>query len=730
MFRPSLSRLLCDGNRPCVDQVCSFLDPVLKSNTEVQSNLEKLADAVEDYMEDFWIKLEDREDVLVELLEKTKAENFQLQADVQLREDECNVLHYRLEQAEATVRESETELENLKKDLAELERVQANGLEHEARANSLQEACEKLEVDTTAKAALARDLEVRLQHSQEALLSEQEKHKIHTQELQELIQQHDEAARSAQEAAIEVVRQEITHDMEIAKGKINMRLQQAEKESTALKKELEATRRQVSMVQETNKRADTAVNQLRSELETAQANASRLGEEANEKNMEIQKAFDHTSAQVTDLEAKVAEKERELAQLSGDAQAYDKQVQKALGSLKEWAKSHESVKGLFSELRKAQTGELAGLEPKLKAILEIDLLHQAIFQYCQNQGRSVPNGDGRTADGPIAKEDAGLDLLPNSAPELVPPKSLAARVLDQVARRVTIQSPSRGAPSPNPPSVLAEQEHRRSANPPRSIMKVSTQSSIDEDENGSDQGATAQSYNPPSRGSFGLRTFKRLQVARASDGEAREQVTQENGALTRGDFARAPYNRPVLGSKSRAEGIDSNAGSRAEREPKKRKHGHARKTEKSANQASAGTERMTRSFVRNFPPAECQRSQDSDFQDPTSAPHKKARSNTGDPISPFRSSYFRHTASTLGREARRGKHSQHGDVVVVSVERKASHPSKNSSQDAPSPGHPRNRSSQQNDESQDPITQSQNERSENAVPTHRGKGLSGYYTNL
>jgi hypothetical protein len=38
------------------------------------------------YMEEFWMKLENREDVLVELLEKTKAENAQLQEDVQLRE--------------------------------------------------------------------------------------------------------------------------------------------------------------------------------------------------------------------------------------------------------------------------------------------------------------------------------------------------------------------------------------------------------------------------------------------------------------------------------------------------------------------------------------------------------------------------------------------------------------------------------------------------------------------
>lgn len=730
MFRPSLSKSPCGVNRPCADQICSFLDPVLKSNTEIQSNLEKLADAVEDYMEDFWMRLEDREDVLVELLEKTKAENAQLQADVQLREDECNVLSYRLEQAEATARQSEKELENLKNDLAELERAQANDIEQAARADSLHEACEKLKVDVTAKAAVARDLEVRLQHCQAALLIEKEQQKTHTQELQKLIEQRDEAARVAQEAAIEVARQEITHDMGIAKEKISMRLKKAEEESTALKKELDATRQQVSMVQETNKRADTAVNQLRSELETAQATANRLGEEVNEKDMEIQKAIDHSSTQVTELEAKVAEKERELAQLWEDAEAYDKRVQRALDSLKEWTKSHQAVKGFFSELRRAQGGDLDGVEPKLKAILEIDMLHQAIFQYCQAQGRLVPNGDGGTADEPIANEDAGVDLLPSSPPEQVPPKSLAARVLDQAARRVTIRSPSHGAPSPKPPSVLAEQEHRRSANPPRSIMKVSTQSSINEDEDVSEKGATAQSHSPPSRGSFGLRTFKRLQVARARDGEVREQIVQNNGTFTRSDFTRAPYNRLVSGMKPRVESLVSHAGTRAGREPKKRKHDNLRGAEPSPKHASVGTEETPRRLIQHLSPPECQVSQDDDFPGPPSAPRKRARKNTGDSISPVRSFYFKQSASTAGREAKRKGHNQHGAEDVVSGGRKASLPLKDSSQDAQSLDYPRHRSSQKNEDSQDSITHSQGERSEPPVPTRRTNPLPWYYKSL
>jgi hypothetical protein len=729
MFRPSPSKSPHSVNGLCADQIRSFLNPVIKSNTEIQSNLEKLADAVEDYMEDFWMKLEDREDVLVELLDKTKAENAQLQADVQLRQDEYNVLSYRLEQAGAAARQREKDLEDLKNEIAELEQAQAHEIEQAVRANSLHEDCEKLKVDVTAKAAVARDLEVRLQHCQAALQTEKEQHKKHSQELQKLIKQRDESARVAQEAAIEVARQEITHDMGIAKEKISIRLKQAEAESTALKKELDAARQQVSMIQETNKQADTTANELRSELETAQANADRLGKEVNEKDTEIQKVIGHSSTQVTDLEAKVAEKERELAQLSEDAQKYDRQVQKALDSLKEWTKSHQAVKSFFSELRKARGGDLDGVEPKLKAILEIDMLHQAIFQYCQAQGRWEPNDDRRTADEPIANEDAGVDSLPSSPPKQMAPKSLATRVLDLVGRRVTIRSPSHGAPSPKPPSVSAEQEYRRSANPPRSIMKASSQSNIIEDEDLNELGANPQSISRASRGSFGHRTFKRSLVPRVRDAEAQEQIVQDIGTITRSDFVRAPYNRPVSGTKPGAESLVSHDGTRVGREPKKRKQGNRRGEGTPSNPASVGAENP-RLLIQHLTPPEGRVSHGDEFQDPPSAPRKRAHKNSGDSISPVRNLYFIQSASTAGSETRRKGQDQHGAEDEVSGGRTALLPPEDSSQDTQLLDYPRHRSSHQNEDSQDSITHSQRERSEPAVPTRRARGLPWYYKSL
>lgn len=697
---------------------------MLRSNTEIQSNLDKLADAVEDYMEDFWMKLEDREDVLVELLEKTQEENGQLQADVQLREEECSILSFRLEEAGVAVRQSERELDSLRTDIAELERAQADDMEQAERANSLHEECEKLKMDVTAKAAVSRGLEVRLQHCQEALENEKEQHKTHTQTLQKLIDRHDENARVAREAAVELARQEVTHDMGIAKEKLSMLLKQTEAERLAFKQELDATRQQVSMAQEKQNRADTTVNELRSELETAQANANRLGKEVHEKDLEAQKVIDHSLKEVADLEAKFAQKERELAQLSEDAQTYEKKVQKALDDLKEWAKGHQAVEGFFSELRKAQGGDLHGVGPKLRAILEIDILHQAIFRYCQGQGGLTPDVERPRADEPVASQDAGVDLLPGSSPEPAPRLSLAARVLDQIGRRVTIRSPSHSVPSPNPPSVSAEQEHRRSANPPRSIMKASSHSNIVKDE---DLDTTAEPVSLPTRGSFGRRAFKRLQVARASDAEVREQTVQDNDTITRSDFIRAPYNRPVSGAKTRAENV-SESGARVGRESAKRKQGGRRGSDSTAKRASGSTEEQSsRPVFQHLSPPECQVSQGDELQEPPSAPRKRARKNTGDSISPVRSSYFEQSGFNAERETKKKGHKQHRAEGVDSGGRGASLAPKDSSQDTQLLDYPRQRSSQLGEDSQDSINHSQKGRSEPAGPAHQPRRRPWYF---
>lgn len=692
-------------------------------------------------MEDFWMKLEDREDVLTELLEQTQADNAQLQADVELREDECTALLGRLEEADAATRQREKDLENLKNDIAELEQAQANNMEQAKRAESLHEDCEKLKVDIAARVAVAHDLETRLQQSQAARLNETEQHKKHTQELQNLMEQRDKAAQAAQEAAVEVTRQEVTREMGIAKEKISTLLKQAEVEIGALKDELNAAKKQVSVVEETKKRADTTVDTLRLELKTTQAKANRLGEEASEKDSEVQKAFQRNSKQVADLKAKVARKEKEIAQLSEDAQTYDTQVQKALDSLKEWTKGHQDVKVFISELGKAQDGHLDNIDPKLKAVLEIDMFHHAIFQYFQAQRRPIPVGDQGTAKESTAGKDIWADLPPSSPQERMPPKNLAARVLDQVSRRVTIRSPVQSASSPVPLSVSAEQEHRRSANPPKSIMKAISQGTTIEDEDLAEPRAAAQSSSLPSRGFFGRRTYKKPALAKRAlekpapqeDEERREQDGQDKAILTRTEFTRAPYNRPVSGIKTQAESVGIGDENLVGREPRKRKQADHGKVGLPSKRISVGSEKEKDGpgpFIHHLSPPGRQVSKGDEFQVAPNAPRKNTRRNSNvlDELnSPVPSFYFNQAVSTAGREARRKAPNHRGimDRALggprTSFVPRANPNSQDASQGSQSLDYPRRRSSGQDEDSQNSITHSQQVTREPAETPYRAR---------
>ncbi|KAL1867280.1 hypothetical protein Daus18300_006399 [Diaporthe australafricana] len=700
--------------------------------------MQKLAVDVEDYMEDFWLKLEAREDVLTELLEQTQADNIQLQADLQIREDERNGLLDRLEQAGSTIRQSERDLADLKDEIADLEQIQADGLQQTARADSLHEECEKLKVDIAAKAAVARDLETRLQQSQSALLQETEEHKRHTGELHKLMEQREEAARATQGAAVEVARQEVTRDMDIAREKISALLKQAEAETVTLKDELNAARHRLSTAEETNRRDSTTADELRSELETAHAEAIRLNEEADENEVEFRKAFEYNSAHVEDLQAQVAFKEKAIAQLSEDAQSYDRQAQEVLDSLKTWTHGQQGAKGFASELEKAQSGNLDGIDPKLKPLLEIDLLHKAIFQSFHAQRNSEQNEEQGVAQESVATKDIWADLPPSSPPEQNPPKGIAARVLDQLRRRVTVKSPSQSMPSPTPLSVLAEQEHRRSANPPKSIMKTTNQSIILGDEDLAEPVMAAQSSSLPTRGVFGRRTYARSAVAKKApeeDVESQEEHVREKSEFTRSIFTRPPYNRPVSGTNPRAENGAARHGSRVGREPQKRKQIDDQEAE-SPNKGTKTDQKKHKSMlsISHVSPPERQVGQADEFRVVPSAPRKR-RKNTnvlGEATSHARSLHFPQSTSSAERDATiPGRTPNNGvrDVTLgglkASLAPKAESSSQDGSQDPQSLFYRRRRSSQQNEDSHISVPRSQKMKIDSTGPPIRKRFTMG-----
>ncbi|KAK7736591.1 hypothetical protein SLS53_007023 [Cytospora paraplurivora] len=446
------------------------------SQAEAHADVKQLSDGLENYMEDFWMKLEDREDVLTELLEQVKAENEQLDIHLQFKEEEYSALFDRLSETEVIIRNREEELSALKDEIAVVEQAQADGIQEAARANLLHLECEKLKKDLAAKSTLASELQRRLQESELALTVQGQEHARSTEQLQNLLKQREEA-RASQNMAVESARQEAVLEMDKAKEALQMLLSQAEGDRATLKADLDTARQKISSMEDESVRGSATVKGLELELQMAQSRAVCLNVEATSKETEHQQMTKQHTMLIRDLEAKLTEKEKAVSQLSEDVLAYNKQAQKVLDVLKQWTLENKAVKELASQLEMAEHGDLDGIDPSFKPLLEIDMLHKAIFRYCQSQEGATPKA-AKTKHGIERrrgeKQEDRVDIQdhpPSSPPEPMPQYTVANKILDQF-RRVTIRSPSGIAPSPRPPSVNTEQARRRTGDQPRSIMKL------------------------------------------------------------------------------------------------------------------------------------------------------------------------------------------------------------------------------------------------------------------
>lgn len=548
----------------------SILDHVHSSHAEAQASVQKLTDSIEDYMEDFWAKLEDREDVLTELLEQIKAENEELEINLQLKDEECIALFERLSQTEAMIQQRENELRALKEEISEVEQAQARDVEEVAHAEVLRDKYEKLERDLAEKARFASELQSRLHESESARATQNQEHVKSTDQLQKLLQQREEEAQAAQKAAVEMARKEVMLDMIKAQESIQTLLNQAEEQREALQDELDTARQKILAMEEEDKRNCATVSNLQSELQTAQSISVRLRDEASQTGIEHQQLMEQHTALIRALEAKLADKDKSIAELSKDAQIYNKQARKALNILKQWARENQGVREFVYEIERAEQGHFGGVDSKFKPLIQIDMLHRAIFQYCQAQKEAAPSTVGSQRD--------ALSTAPG-------------RFLDRF-RRVTVKSPFGDASSPRPPSVQTEQTRRRTAGPPKSIMRVPSYSDSPVAENdkeeqcksaqgehsgqsaftgkihGQSAGAMKGSHDeeaireldPPGHGSFGTRIHGRSTAAvtpHQEEKEVQREFVEAGSVHNRGLFNRGPYNRLVAGTKSWPEGFNS-----------------------------------------------------------------------------------------------------------------------------------------------------------------------------
>ncbi|ROW08475.1 hypothetical protein VMCG_03028 [Cytospora schulzeri] len=712
----------------------SILDRVLGSQAEAQASVQKLSDSIEDYMEDFWSKLEDREDVLTELLEQIKADNEELEINLQLKDEECGALFERLSQMEAMILEREKELGALKEEISEVEQAHAEGVAEITHAQSIRVEYEKLKGDLAEKATFASELQSRLHESESALTTQRQEHAKGTEQLQRLLQQREAEAQAAQKAAVELARKEVMIDMIEAKESIQTLLNKAEEERAALQEELNTARRKISDMEEEDRRSSTTMSSLRSELQAAQSNAVSLRDEASQNETQHQRLMKQHTALITDLEAKLADKDKSIADLSNDAQTYNKQAREVLSILKQWARENQDIKDLAYEIQQAEQGHIDSMDPKFRPLVQIDILNRAIFQYCQAQKEPAPSAVGSQRD---------------------TPSTVPGRLLDRI-RRVTLRSPFGDASTPRPPSVQSEQTRRRSAGPPKSIMKVPTQSNslVAEDEkakqgnlaqeelsgrsvftgkgygrcvdakNGRQVEEVVREPEPPSRGSLGTRSYGRSAAAvkpRQGEREAQREPIKAGSVHNRGIFNRGPYNRLVSGSKSWSDSFSSRSQyqqikSAAEnpsdqdniigkaylaREPQKRKAVYPQETELSRKRMRADI-KTGKTLSLSSTPRSPARQQTERVMSVPSTPRKKGhRSALGGPeaSSPTRVPLSAHNKASQA------------PVVVPDGTRTSSNrqtmSSQESSQDAIAPYYQLPHSTRRNEDSQESVTHSQ-----------------------
>lgn len=222
--------------------------------------------------------------------------------------------------------------------------------------------------------------------------------------------------------------------------------------------------------------------------------------DAAENDAAKRRAIDQQSTLINDLQAQLVKAKERFNNLSQNAVEYDKAAQHILESLKQWARRVDAIKELTDDFSKKQDSN--AIDPRFAPLVELDLLQRAVIQYCETQRKAA-----------MMLSDGNL----NGPSQAVRRLSALGNILDHT-RRVMVQSPSWNVPSPKPPSIEIEQERRRAAEPPKSIMKPPQQHIED----------------PPNE--FDTSNFRN------------ESRGTQQPAIA---FTRGPYNRPVAGSNTR-----------------------------------------------------------------------------------------------------------------------------------------------------------------------------------
>lgn len=534
------SKELQELNEKAVVSILGKLEPILESQLETKADLHHLCAGFEEYVDQLWETLENRQLVLEEHIEQRQTENEQqiniLQNELEMNQQECIKQKEFAEELEAAVSERQSEIDGLLNEVADLEEAQVDGLAQSERLKRVQEEHAKLKEEATAKAANISELEAKLQKSKSAFATEGKKHQKDTEQLRKLLEKRLSEAQTNQVHAVEAAQRNAMLQMNEVKADIEKRLGQVLEERAKLQKDLEAAKQQIVAMGDDGSRSSEKIQHLEQELETSRLEAVKFKEEVSQKEAK-QNTREKQSELVGDLQSQLASADRKYNKLVENAKSYDRAAHTVWQSLKRWTNDYTAIQEVRGELHETKDADLDQINPKFQPLRQIQLLQKAVERYCRTQKVAAEMlTDGNF--GGSAAFNAAWQSVSRSSPPATESQETASQkpmggILNQF-RRVMIKSPASNAPSPMPPSVQIEQKRRRAAYPPKPILKLTPDA---QEQEGEDEALPQGILNRWHSTGNSLRDI--FQHGKPVD-----------SASSSSNLNRGPYNRLVAGSQA------------------------------------------------------------------------------------------------------------------------------------------------------------------------------------
>lgn len=465
----------------------------------MKTRLDSLSENLGGYVDELWGALEAREDVLEEYKRQKEDEEVQrllssMEDKFKEKEEQCGEQSVLLGTLTKDLEDSRKTVQELEMMVQELEKNLDTSQNSTMQLEQLREEHTRLQTELAAKAAQVHDLQSQALESHAAAEAERQKHRENAESLRKGLDQRVVEIKAAQVKAVEAAQREAILQMTEVKTELEAQLKGEFDKRKKLQDELDKAMAKIGTMKGDNARDRETIDDLRDQIETCVKEAASSRTDATQHDAEKQRAIDEQSTLINNLQIQLAKSKERFDNLSQNAIEYDKAAQHILQSLKQWARKFDDLKQLANDFLSKK--EDSAIKSQFTPLVDLKLILKAVMEYSETQRQAFTMLSGGNSNG---------------TSQAVRRLSTIGNMLDRT-RRVMVQSPSWNLESPKlPPSIESEQERRRAADPPRSIMKTSQQQT-----------------EPPAD-------------------EVDKSVVQRQMAM----FARGPYNRPVAGSKVR-----------------------------------------------------------------------------------------------------------------------------------------------------------------------------------